>query len=140
MTATSGFTKFGNTIAVMAFDYDNDGLLDVMFGNYFKPVNLLDLKTTHVLPNDLDNAVNGGGVTLWHNLGNGRFEDGQKKPGSANTPAGRSILDMAILITMACRTSTWRAITVPIASSFNNGDGTFGMPPRNPSASIRAKE
>ena len=25
----------------------------------------------HVLPNDLDNAVNGGGVTLWHNTGKG---------------------------------------------------------------------
>ena len=26
VTATSGFNKFGNTIAVIAFDYDNDGL------------------------------------------------------------------------------------------------------------------
>src|SRR5215831_6793738 len=79
VTASSGFNKRGNTIAVIAFDYDRDGLLDVMFGNYFQPVNLLDLKTTHVLPNDLDNAVNGGGVTLWHNIGNGKFVEVTEK-------------------------------------------------------------
>jgi hypothetical protein len=37
-----------------------------------------------VLPNDLDNAINGGGVTLWHSLGGGRFEDATKKAGLAN--------------------------------------------------------
>ena len=32
-----------NTIAAIAFDYDNDGRLDLLFGNYFQPVNLLEL-------------------------------------------------------------------------------------------------
>jgi len=68
VSAKAGLTKFGNTIAVVAFDYDNDGRLDLLFGNYFQPVNLIDLPTTHVLPNDLDQAVNGGGVTLWKNV------------------------------------------------------------------------
>ncbi|HSS77109.1 MAG TPA: VCBS repeat-containing protein, partial [Thermoanaerobaculia bacterium] len=68
VSAKAGLTKFGNTIAVIAFDYDNDGRLDLLFGNYFQPVNLIDLPTTHVLPNDLDNAINGGGVTLWRNV------------------------------------------------------------------------
>ncbi len=81
VTSTSGLNKFGNTIAVIAFDYDNDGYLDLMFGNYFKPVNLLDLKTPNVLPNDLDNAVNGGGVTLWHNTGKGSFVEVTDKAG-----------------------------------------------------------
>src|SRR5262249_8976622 len=81
VTPVSGLTKFGNTIAVIAFDYDNDGNLDLLFGNYFKPVNLLDLKDPHVLPNDLDNAVNGGGVTLWRNTGKGTFEDVTEKAG-----------------------------------------------------------
>jgi hypothetical protein len=63
-----GLTKFGNTVAAIAFDIDNDGWLDLMLGNYFQPVNLLDLKTPHVLPNNLDYADNGGGVTLWHNV------------------------------------------------------------------------
>ena len=64
----AGLTKFGNTIAAIAFDYDNDGRLDLLFGNYFQPVNLIDLPTPHVLPNNLDQAVNGGGVTLWRNV------------------------------------------------------------------------
>jgi ASPIC/UnbV protein/VCBS repeat protein len=68
MSKEAGLTKFGNTIAAIAFDYDNDGRLDLLFGNYFPPVNLIELPTPHVLPNDLDNAVNGGGATLWRNV------------------------------------------------------------------------
>ena len=63
-----GLTKFGNTVAAIAFDTDNDGWLDLLLGNYFQPVNLLHLKTPHVLPNNLDYADNGGGVTLWRNV------------------------------------------------------------------------
>ncbi|MEX2261886.1 MAG: CRTAC1 family protein, partial [Bryobacteraceae bacterium] len=81
VTAKSGLNKFGNTIAVIAFDYDRDGNLDLMFGNYFKPENLLDLKTPHVLPNDLDNAINGGGVTLWKGNGKGQFVEVTEKAG-----------------------------------------------------------
>ncbi len=64
-----GLTAFGNTIAAIAFDYDHDGWLDLMLGNYFQPKNLLDLDTPHVLPNNLDYADNGGGVTFWRNVG-----------------------------------------------------------------------
>jgi hypothetical protein len=81
VTSSSGFGKFGNTIAAIAFDFDNDGYLDVMLGNYFKPENLLELKSPNVLPNDLDNAVNGGGVTLWRNTGKGSFEEVTEKAG-----------------------------------------------------------
>jgi ASPIC and UnbV/FG-GAP-like repeat len=81
VTAQSGLQKFGNTIAVIAFDYDNDGYLDLLFGNYFKPVDLFALKDPHVLPNNLDQATNGGGVTLWHNQGNGTFVDVTEKAG-----------------------------------------------------------
>jgi ASPIC and UnbV/FG-GAP-like repeat len=81
VTAGSGLTKFANTIAVIAFDYDNDGKLDLLFGNYFKPVDLTALADPHVLPADLDNAVNGGGVTLWHNLGGGKFADVTEQAG-----------------------------------------------------------
>jgi hypothetical protein len=125
VTAASGFTKFGNTIAVIAFDYDNDGLLDVMFGNYFKPVNLLDLKTVHVLPNDLDNAVNGGGVTLWHNLGNGKFEEVTEKAGfgkhtgwTLDLGHGDFDNDGFQDVYLACDYGTDRIF-------FNQGDGTF---------------
>ncbi|MBT5871793.1 MAG: CRTAC1 family protein [Candidatus Latescibacteria bacterium] len=63
-----GLTKFGNTIAAIAFDADRDGYLDLLLGNYFPARNLLDLDTPHVLPNNLDYADNGGGVTFWRNL------------------------------------------------------------------------
>ena len=79
-----GLTKFGNPIAAITFDMDNDGWLDLILGNYFKPENLLDLKTPHVLPNNLDYASNGGGVTVWHNVGKGkkrRFEEVTEKAG-----------------------------------------------------------
>src|SRR5262249_8814139 len=33
VSAAVGLTKFGNTVAVIAFDIDNDGWLDLMFGN-----------------------------------------------------------------------------------------------------------
>jgi hypothetical protein len=125
VTATSGFNKFGNTIAVIAFDYDNDGLLDVMFGNYFQPVNLLDLKTPHVLPNDLDNAVNGGGVTLWRNLGNGKFMEVTEKAGFGKHTGWTLDLGHGDLnndglqdVYLACDYGTDRIF-------FNNGDGTF---------------
>src|SRR5262249_1671542 len=88
VSAAVGLTKFGNTVAVIAFDIDNDGWLDVMFGNYFQPVNLLDLQTPHVLPNNLDYADNGGGVTLWHNvpLANGERGFGEDGGGGGFGP------------------------------------------------------
>ncbi|HEX5759999.1 MAG TPA: CRTAC1 family protein [Thermoanaerobaculia bacterium] len=76
VTAGSGLeTEFANTIAAIAFDADRDGRLDLLFGHYFQPVDLIALPTPHVLPDDLDAAANGGGVSLWRNVtepGSGR--------------------------------------------------------------------
>jgi len=125
VTSTSGFNRFGNTIAVVAFDYDNDGLLDVMLGNYFKPQDLTELKDPHVLPNDLDNAVNGGGVTLWHNTGKGHFVDVTDKAGfgkhtgwTLDIGHGDFNNDGLQDVYLACDYGTDRIF-------FNNGDGTF---------------
>jgi hypothetical protein len=125
VTAGSGFDKFANSIAVIAFDYDNDGRLDVMFGNYFQPVNLLDLKTTRVLPNALENAVNGGGVSLWRNLGNGHFAEVTGKAGlgkhtgwTLDIGHGDFNNDGLQDVYLACDYGTDRIF-------FNNGDGTF---------------
>lgn len=68
VSVASGLDKFANSIAAIAFDYDKDGRLDVLLGNYFPPVNLIDLPTPHVLPDNLDDAKNGGGVSLWRNV------------------------------------------------------------------------
>jgi hypothetical protein len=125
VTAASGLNKFGNTIAVVAFDYDNDGLLDLMFGNYFKPVNLLTSGDPHVLPNDLDNAVNGGGVTLWKNTGNGHFTETTEKAGfgkhtgwTLDIGTGDFDNDGLQDVYLACDYGTDRIF-------FNNGNGTF---------------
>ncbi|HEV2845946.1 MAG TPA: CRTAC1 family protein [Thermoanaerobaculia bacterium] len=126
----SGLTKFGNTIAVIAFDYDNDGRLDLLLGNYFKPVNLIDLPTPHVLPDNLDNAVNGGGATLWRNVtepGSAklRFVEVTEKAGFAHhtgwtLDAGHADLnnDGWQDVYLAGDYGTDRLF-------FNNGDGTF---------------
>lgn len=129
VSRASGLTKFGNTIAVVAFDYDNDGQLDLMFGNYFRPKNLLDADgiaaDPHVLPNDLDNAVNGGGVTLWHGLGQGRWEEVTEKAGfgkhtgwTLDIGHGDFNNDGLQDVYLACDYGTDRVF-------FNNGDGTF---------------
>jgi hypothetical protein len=125
VTRTSGLQKFGNTIAVIAFDFDSDGNLDLLFGNYFPPDDLLDLKTRHVLPNNLDAATNGGGVTLWRNTGRGTFEDVTEKAGLGKITgwtldighgdfANNGLQD----IYLACDFGTDHVF-------MNNGDGTF---------------
>ncbi len=83
-----GLTRFANTIATIAFDADGDGWLDLMLANYFQPLNLLDLDTTKVLPNNFDYADNGGGVTFLRNLahasGGRRFVDETERAGLAH--------------------------------------------------------
>jgi len=125
VTAGSGLTRFGNTIAVIAFDFDNDGYLDLLFGNYFQPVNLLSLKDPHVLPNNLDGATNGGGVTLWRNTGHGSFQDVTKKAGLGKITGwtldvGHGDFNNNGLqdIYVACDFGTDHVF-------LNNGDGTF---------------
>src|SRR5712671_520172 len=125
VTAGSGLNKFGNTISVIAFDYDNDGKLDLMLGNYFKPENLLELKSPHVLPNDLDNAINGGGVTLWKGDGKGHFVETTEKAGFSKHTGwtldighGDFNNDGKQDIYLACDYGTDRLY-------FNNGNGTF---------------
>ncbi len=125
----AGLTSFGNSIAVIAFDYDNDGFLDLLFGNYFQPVNLLALTTPHVLPNNLDAATNGGGVTLWHNVagpaGSRRFIDTTRQAGLAHHTGWTLDVGHGDLngdgwpdVYLACDYGTDRLF-------LNRGDGTF---------------
>jgi hypothetical protein len=130
VSAAAGLTKFANTITAIAFDYDNDGRLDLLLGHYFPPVNLIDLPTPHVLPSNLDNADNGGGVSLWRNVtapGSGplRFEDVTEKAGLGQIhgwilDAGHGDLDNDgdQDLYLAADYGTDRLL-------FNNGNGTF---------------
>ncbi|MCG8455473.1 MAG: VCBS repeat-containing protein, partial [Holophagales bacterium] len=83
-----GLTTFANTIGTIAFDADRDGYLDLMSADYFAPKNLLSLDTVHVLPNNLDYADNGGGVTFYRNVagadGSRRFVDETAASGLAH--------------------------------------------------------
>jgi tetratricopeptide (TPR) repeat protein len=130
VSAASGLGKFANSITAIAFDYDNDGRLDLLLGNYFRPINLIDLPTPHVLPDNLDDAKNGGGATLWRNVtepgsANIRFVDVTKKAGLAHhtgwtLDAGHGDFDNDgdQDLYLACDYGTDRLF-------FNNGDGTF---------------
>jgi len=69
VSAAAGLSgAFDNSIAAISFDYDADGWLDLLLGHYFPRHNLMALDTPHVLPNNLDDADNGGGLSLWRNV------------------------------------------------------------------------
>jgi hypothetical protein len=79
-------------------DYDRDGKLDLVVANYVQWTEQTDLYCT------LDGAqksyctpesYKGTAVRLWHNLGNGKFEDATQKAGLAD-PTSKS-LGIAIL-------------------------------------------
>jgi hypothetical protein len=72
----AGLTKqYLNSIVAIAFDYDADGDLDLVLGNYFQPVSLFAPPTAHFFPESFETANNGGGVTLYRNNGDKTFTD-----------------------------------------------------------------
>ena len=125
VTARSGLSRFANSLAVIAFDYDRDGKLDLLLGNYFAPVDLFDDRLHNILPSDLDQARNGGGVSLWRNVGGGRFEEATRQAGlgghtgwTLDVGHGDFDDDGFEDLYVACDYGTDRLY-------MNNGDGTF---------------
>ena len=80
-------------------DYDRDGKLDLVVGNYCQWTPKTDVFCTVYLGKKsycTPNVYDGTSVRLYHNLGGGRFEDVSKKSGLRNTPGktwGVAILD-----------------------------------------------
>lgn len=101
VTDISGIgTKPPNTLSVAAawFDYDNDGLLDLVVSNYTLWTPQTDFRCTMGSTEYYCDPRRYKSVPprLYHNLGNGKFEDVTEKSGLAKSPGkgmGISIAD-----------------------------------------------
>src|SRR6266853_845969 len=92
----SGINEFSTSAAWV--DYDRDGKLDLLVANYIQWTPEADLRCTldgthksYCTPE----SYKGSSARLWHNLGNGKFEDATKKAGLYD-PTSKS-LGVAIL-------------------------------------------
>jgi len=82
VTEDAGLPPWANVNTAIWFDYDRDGKLDLFIGGYYaEDVNLWHLKSTRMMPESFEYAANGGRKYLFHNLGNGKFEEVSAKLG-----------------------------------------------------------
>jgi hypothetical protein len=78
----AGLPAWVNANSAIWLDYDGDGLLDIFIGGYYpEDLDLWHLKNTRMMPESFEYAKNGGRKYLFHNLGNGKFEDVTEKMG-----------------------------------------------------------
>ena len=86
VTEEAGLHRWMNSNGAIWIDYDRDGLLDLYVTAYFRSdIDLWHLKTTKIMHNSFEFATNGGKNILFHNLGNGKFEDVTDKMGVGST-------------------------------------------------------
>lgn len=86
VTKEAGLDRWVNSNGAIWFDYNRDGLLDLYVTAYFRSdVDLWNLATTRIMHSSFEFADNGGKNLLFHNLGNGRFEDVTDRMGVGST-------------------------------------------------------
>ena len=122
----AGINEFSTSAAWV--DYDRDGKLDLIVANYIQWSPETDLRCTldgthksYCTPE----SYKGSSARLWHNLGNGKFEDVTKKAGLYDT--GSKGLGIAVL---DYNNDGWPDLliandTQPNKLYLNNGNGTF---------------
>ena len=82
VTETAGLPPWINANTAIWLDYDGDGRLDLFIGGYYsEDIDLWHLATTRIMPESFEYAKNGGRKYLFHNLGNGKFEEVSAKVG-----------------------------------------------------------
>src|ERR1700693_4494169 len=78
----TGLPAWVNANSAIWLDYDGDGLLDIFIGGYYsEDLDLWHLNNTRIMPESFEYAKNGGRKYLFHNLGNGKFEEVSAKVG-----------------------------------------------------------
>ncbi|HEV8702337.1 MAG TPA: CRTAC1 family protein [Candidatus Polarisedimenticolia bacterium] len=75
ITRAAGVGDCGNGNAAVFVDYDLDGNLDLMVGNYFKPADLWHISTTRIMHDSFESSRNAGKNLVYHNNGDGTFTD-----------------------------------------------------------------
>jgi len=72
----AGLPKWVNANSAIWLDYDGDGKLDLMLAGYWpESVDLWHLATTRVMPESFEYAENGGRKYVFHNRGDGTFDE-----------------------------------------------------------------